>query len=50
MSNKLAENYSYVYNDFIKAMEALRDGTEEEPMKVYIAPYVYYIGLIILIM
>ncbi|MBO5228023.1 MAG: hypothetical protein J6B39_03415, partial [Lachnospiraceae bacterium] len=43
MSDELAAKYDYVYNDFAKAMEAVTDGTEAEPMKVYIAPYVYWI-------
>lgn len=35
--------YKNVYNDFNKALEACRSGTEENPMKLYIAPYVYWI-------
>ena len=43
LSDEIAEKYDYVYNNFDEAMAAIKDGTEEEPMKVYIAPYVYWI-------
>jgi len=43
MSDELVTKYDYVYNDFAAAMKAVADGTEEAPMKVYIAPYVYWI-------
>lgn len=43
LSDEVAEKYPYVYNDFVEAAAAFTDGTEEEPMKVYIAPYVYWI-------
>ncbi len=33
----------YVFNDFNEAMSALRDGTPEQPMRVYIAPWVYWV-------
>ncbi|MBO5352624.1 MAG: hypothetical protein J6J42_00520 [Lachnospiraceae bacterium] len=43
LSDEQADSYEYVYNDFKEAAEAFVSGTEEEPMKVYIAPYVYWI-------
>ncbi len=43
LDDAVADKYDYVYNDFNDAMTALKNGTEEEPMKVYIAPYVYWI-------
>ncbi len=43
LSDEVADRYEYVYNDFVEASAAFIDGTEEEPMKVYIAPYVYWI-------
>ncbi len=35
--------YKNVYNDFNKALDACKSGTEDNPMKLYIAPYVYWI-------
>ena len=43
LSDEIADRYDYVYNDFKEAAAAVKDGTEEEPMQVYIAPYVYWI-------
>lgn len=45
LSEEVANQYPYVYRTINEALsnEALTDGTEEEPMKVYIAPYVYWI-------
>ncbi len=43
LSDEVAGKYEYVYNDFVEAAEAFTDGTEDEPMKVYLAPYVYWI-------
>ena len=43
LSDEQIEGYDYVYNSFKQAMSALVDGTESEPMNVYIAPYVYWI-------
>src|SRR5688572_20510098 len=34
---------SYVFNSVNKAADKLTDGTEASPMKLYIAPYVYWI-------
>lgn len=33
----------YVFNTFNDAVENLTDGTEDEPMNLYLAPYVYWI-------
>jgi hypothetical protein len=35
--------YSYVFNTVNKAAEHLTDGSEESPMVLYLAPYVYWI-------
>lgn len=45
LSDEVANKYKYVYNDIRSALskEALKDGTKEAPMTVYIAPYVYWI-------
>lgn len=43
LSDAVADRYPYVYNDFVDAAAAFTDGTEEEPMQVYLAPYVYWI-------
>ncbi len=45
LSDEVAEKYEYVYNDIKDALSAaaLKDGTEESPMTVYVAPYVYWI-------
>ncbi len=43
LSETIADCYEYVYNDFVEAAAAFVDGTEDAPMKVYIAPYVYWI-------
>ena len=33
----------YVFNDFCEAMAHLQDGTREAPMRVYLAPWVYWV-------
>ncbi|MBN2181943.1 MAG: hypothetical protein JW715_08505 [Sedimentisphaerales bacterium] len=38
-----AAKYPYVFNSVNHAAEYLTDGTEESPMVLYIAPYVYWI-------
>ena len=38
-----AADSPYVFNDFRAAMAALQDGTREAPMRVYIAPWVYWV-------
>lgn len=43
LSDEQIEGYENVYNSFKQAMEHIVNGTESEPMKVYIAPYVYWI-------
>lgn len=43
MPDEMAENHPYVYNSFREASGNLADGTVEEPMRVYIAPYVYWV-------
>lgn len=43
LSDETADRYDHVFNNFVEAAAAFTDGTEEEPMKVYIAPYVYWI-------
>ncbi len=43
LSDETADRYDFVYNDFVEAAKAFVDGTEEEPMQVYLAPYVYWI-------
>ena len=37
------KNYPYVFNSINEAAKHLTDGTEVEPMILYIAPYVYWI-------
>lgn len=45
LSDELAAQYQYVYNDITKALsaDALKNGTADNPMTVYVAPYVYWI-------
>ena len=45
LSDELAAQYPYVYNDLTKALsaDALKNGTADKPMTVYVAPYVYWI-------
>lgn len=43
LSDEQIEGFDNVYNSFKQAMDHLVDGTEEEPMRMYIAPYVYWI-------
>lgn len=45
LTDEEAGRYEYVYNNIIQALtpQALINGTEDEPMTVYIAPYVYWI-------
>lgn len=43
LTDKEVTTYPYVFNRFNKAAAKFVEGTEEEPMKVYIAPYVYWI-------
>ncbi len=43
LSDAVADRYEFVYNNFVEASAAFVDGTEDDPMKVYLAPYVYWI-------
>lgn len=45
LSDEVADKYDYVYNDITEALsaKALTNGTESDPMTVYVAPYVYWI-------
>lgn len=43
LSGAQAAQYDYVYNSFTEAAAHLEDGTEAEPMELYLAPYVYWL-------
>ena len=43
LSDEVTARYPFVFNSFNEAAKAFVAGTEAEPMKVYIAPYVYWI-------
>lgn len=43
LSDEEVEDIPFVFNSFNEAAKYLTDGTEANPMKVYIAPYVYWI-------
>ena len=43
LSDEQIEGYDNVYNSFKQAMSHLVDGTEDEPMNVWIAPWAYWI-------
>ena len=43
LSDAQAAKSPYVFNDFNEAMAHLTDGTPADPMRVYIAPWVYWI-------
>ena len=43
LSDAEAAESPYVFNDFREAAAALTDGTPDDPMRVYIAPWVYWI-------
>lgn len=43
LTDEQADKFDNVYNTINDAMEHLVDGTEDAPMKMYIAPYVYWI-------
>lgn len=44
LSDEVCAEWTHVYNDFKKAYEAgaMKSGTEEQPMNVWLAPYVYW--------
>ena len=45
LSDAVCEKYDHVYNDFVEAYQdgAMKSGSLENPMNVYLAPYVYWI-------
>lgn len=43
LSDEEASKHPYVFNDINKALDQIQNGTEKEPMTLYIAPYVYWI-------
>ena len=43
LSAEVAAESPYIFNDFNEAMAHLTDGSAEEPMRVYIAPWVYWV-------
>ncbi|MCD8032318.1 MAG: hypothetical protein LUF85_16215 [Bacteroides sp.] len=43
LSDRQIEDQPYVFNSIQQAVAHLQDGTEEEPMRLHIAPYVYWI-------
>lgn len=43
LSDEEISTFSNVYNDFNEAIKACKDGTEEDPMVLYIAPWTYWI-------
>lgn len=43
LSDEQVSKYKFVYNSINEAAKHLTDGTEEIPMVLYIAPYVYWI-------
>lgn len=43
LTDEEAAKYRYVFNSVNEASKHLTDGTEESPMLLYIAPYVYWI-------
>jgi len=42
LPDEMARNCRYVYKTFKEAARHFTDGTEERPMRVYMAPYVYW--------
>ena len=43
LTDEEIKDFPYVFNTFNAAIEAAASGTEEAPMNIYIAPYVYWI-------
>ncbi len=41
--DRITERYPYVYNSFNEAIKDIREGSPDEAMTLYIAPYVYWI-------
>lgn len=44
LPDDMAAGNKYVFKDFVEAARHFTDGTESVPMRVYIAPYVYWIN------
>ena len=43
MPNRIARRHPYVYNSFNEAISDIQEGSPDEAMTLYIAPYVYWI-------
>jgi hypothetical protein len=43
LTDAITEKYNHVYNSVQKAAAHLKNGTEDKPMQLHIAPYVYWI-------
>ncbi len=43
LSDAAIKNFPYVYNTFNDAIASATNGTEDNPMVIYLAPYVYWI-------
>ena len=43
LADEVAGQYPYVFNTLQSALEALSDGTEGQPMVLYMAPWVYWV-------
>ncbi len=43
LADTVTERYPYVFNSVNKAVQKITNGTEESPMTLFIAPYVYWI-------
>ena len=43
LNDAITAQHPYVFNSVQEAVKKLKDGTEQEPMKLYMAPYVYWI-------
>ena len=43
LPDAVADRYPYVFNNFQAAVAALSDGTESQPMVIYMAPWVYWV-------
>ena len=43
LPDAVAGKYPYVFNNFQQAIAALSDGTEAQPMVLYMAPWVYWV-------
>lgn len=43
LSDKEAAQSPFIFNSFAEAIKQLTDGTEQEPMTLYLAPWVYWV-------